>query len=157
MKNRRKIEYTLHLKKYKYAKIEDAEMIKDETVNELTVPIVSWIAVEKDLREIFLGILHYVQGAIEENNKTKTSEQISFEMNEVDFYKQDIQMDGVFEKYNNRRSFVEKIYCPNKYSSEIIKGATYYTKCLFKITDTNEDFDLLFNINGSPLPENYVS
>ena len=35
MKNRRKIEYTLHLKKYKYNKTDDAEMIADETVNEL--------------------------------------------------------------------------------------------------------------------------
>ena len=157
MKNRRKIEYTLHLKKYKYTKTETAEMIEDETVNELTVRVVSWLAVEKDLREIFLGMMHYVQGAIEENNKTKKPEQLSFEMNEVDYYKRDIQMDGVFEKYENRRSFVEKIYCPNKYPTEIIEGTTYFTKCLFKITDTNEDFDLLFNINDNPLPEDYVT
>ena len=65
-------------------------------------------------------------------------------------------MDGVFEKYENRRSFVEKIYCPNKYSPEIIDGTTYYTKCMFKITDTNEDFDLIFNKNQNPLPEDYV-
>ena len=41
MKKRRKIEYTLHLKKYKYTKTETAEMIEDETVNELTVRMVS--------------------------------------------------------------------------------------------------------------------
>ena len=98
-------------------------------------------------------MMHYVQGAIEENNKTKKPEQLSFEMNEVDYYKRDIQMDGVFEKYENRRSFVEKIYCPNKYPVE----AGYYTKCMLKITDTNEDFDLIFNINDNPLPEKYVT
>ena len=157
MKNRRKLEYTLHLKKYKYTKTETAEMIEDETVNTLTVRIVSWIAVEKDLREIFLGMMHYVQLAIEENNKTKKPEQVAFQMNEVDAYKRDIQMDGVYEKYENRRSFVEKIYCPNKYPEESLDGTKYFTKCVFKITNTNEDFELLFNINDNPLPEDYAT
>ena len=46
MKNRRKIEYTLHLKKYKYTKTEDAEMIDEKTVNNLTVRMVSWLSVD---------------------------------------------------------------------------------------------------------------
>ena len=71
MKNRRKLEYTLHLKKYKYTKTETAEMIEDETVNELTVPIVSWIAVEKDLREIFLGMMHYLKRTIKLKNPNR--------------------------------------------------------------------------------------
>ena len=157
MKNRRKIEYTLHLKKYKYTKTDDAEMIADETVNELVVPIVSWLPVERDLREFYIDMFNQVNVAIEENNKTKTPEQVAFEMNGKVVHKRDIQMDGVFEKYQNRRSFVEKIYCPNKYADEIVEGTTYFTKCMFKITDTNEDFDLLFNINDNPLPEDYVT
>ena len=78
-----------------------------------------------------------------------------------------LSLDGVFEKYQNRRSFVEKIYCPNEYPSEIIEGTTspgseslgttYFTKCMFKITDVNEDFDLIFNINDNALPEDYVT
>ena len=156
MKNRRKIKYTIHMKKYKYSYIDSGIMIHDETVNELIVPIVSWLPVEKDLREFYIDMLGYINSAIEENNKTKKPEQIAFEMNTRNAYKRDIQMDGVFEKYENRRSFVEKIYCPNKYSPEIIDGTTYYTKCMFKITDTNEDFDLIFNKNQNPLPEDYV-
>ena len=156
MKNRRKIEYTIHMKKYKYSYIDSGIMIHDETENELIVPIVSWLPVEKDLREFFIDMLRYLNSAIEDNNKTKKPEQIAFEMNTQTAYKRDIQMDGVFEKYENRRSFVEKIYCPNKYSPEIIDGTTYYTKCMFKITDTNEDFDLIFNKNQNPLPEDYV-
>ena len=58
----------------------------------------------------------------EENNKTKTPQQIAFEMNNTDVYRRDIQMDGVFEKHQNRRSFVEQIYCPNNYADEIIEG-----------------------------------
>ena len=157
MKNRRKIEYTLHLKKYKYTKTDDAEMIEDETVNELTVRMVSWLPVDKDLREFYVDMFAQVNAAIEENNKTKTPQQIAFEMNNTDVYRRDIQMDGVFEKHQNRRSFVEKIYCPNKYADEIIEGTTYFTKCMFKITDVNEDFDLLFNINDNPLPKDYVT
>ena len=156
MKNRRKIKYTIHMKKYKYSYIDSGIMIHDETENELIVPIVSWLPVEKDLREFFIDMLRYLNSAIEDNNKTKKPEQIAFEMNTQTAYKRDIQMDGVFEKYENRRSFVEKIYCPNKYSPEIIDGTTYYTKCMFKITDTNEDFDLIFNKNQNPLPEDYV-
>ena len=157
MKNRRKIEYTIHMKKYKYSYyIDGSIMIHDETVNELIVPIISWLPVEKDLREFFIDMLRYLNSAIEDNNKTKKPEQIAFEMNTQTAYKRDIQMDGVFEKYENRRSFVEKIYCPNKYSPEIIDGTTYYTECKFKITDTNEDFDLIFNKNQNPLPEDYV-
>ena len=156
MKNRRKIKYTIHMKKYKYSYIDSGIMIHDETENELIVPIVSWLPVEKDLREFYIDMLGYINSAIEENNKTKKPEQIAFEMNTRNAYKRDIQMDGVFEKYENRRSFVEKIYCPNKYSPEIIDGTTYYTKCMFKITDTNEDFDLIFNKNQNPLPEDYV-
>ena len=156
MKNRRKIKYTIHMKKYKYSYIDSGIMIHDETVNELIVPIVSWLPVEKDLREFYIDMLGYINSAIEENNKTKKPEQIAFEMNTRNAYKRDIQMDGVFEKYENRRSFVEKIYCPNKYSPEIIDGTTYYTECKFKITDTNEDFDLIFNKNQNPLPEDYV-
>ena len=132
-------------------------LMKNRRKIELTVPIVSWIAVEKDLREIFLGMMHYVQLAVEENNKTKKPEQVAFEMNEVDAYKRDIQMDGVYEKYENRRSFVEKIYCPNKYPEESLDGTKYFTKCVFKITNTNEDFELLFNINDNPLPEDYAT
>ena len=167
MKNRRKIEYTLHLKKYKYTKTDDAEMIEDETVNELTVRMVSWLPVDKDLREFYIDMFAQVNAAIEENNKTKTPQQIAFEMNNTDVYRRDIQMDGVFEKHQNRRSFVEKIYCPNKYADEIIgtaspgstslEGTTYFTKCMFKITDVNEDFDLIFNINDNPLPKDYVT
>ena len=167
MKNRRKIEYTLHLKKYKYTKTETAEMIDEKTVNELTVRMVSWLPVDKDLREFYVDMFAQVNAAIEENNKTKTPQQIAFEMNNTDVYRRDIQMDGVFEKYQNRRSFVEKIYCPNEYPSEIIEGTTspgseslgttYFTKCMFKITDVNEDFDLIFNINNNPLPEDYVT
>ena len=156
MKNRRKIKYTIHMKKYKYSYIDSGIMIHDETENELIVPIVSWLPVEKDLREFYIDMLRYLNSAIEDNNKTKKPEQIAFEMNTQTAYKRDIQMDGVFEKYENRRSFVEKIYCPNKYSPEIIDGTTYYTKCMFKITDTNEDFDLIFNKNQNPLPEDYV-
>ena len=156
MKNRRKIKYTIHMKKYKYSYIDSGIMIHDETENELIVPIVSWLPVEKDLREFYIDMLGYINSAIEENNKTKKPEQIAFEMNTRNAYKRDIQMDGVFEKYENRRSFVEKIYCPNKYSPEIIDGTTYYTECKFKITDTNEDFDLIFNKNQNPLPEDYV-
>ena len=157
MKNRRKIKYTIHMKKYKYSYyIDGSIMIHDETVNELIVPIISWLPVEKDLREFYIDMLRYLNSAIEDNNKTKKPEQIAFEMNTQTAYKRDIQMDGVFEKYENRRSFVEKIYCPNKYSPEIIDGTTYYTKCMFKITDTNEDFDLIFNKNQNPLPEDYV-
>ena len=156
MKNRRKIKYTIHMKKYKYSYIDSGIMIHDETENELIVPIVSWLPVEKDLREFYIDMLRYLNSAIEENNKTKKPEQVAFEMNTQTAYKRDIQMDGVFEKYENRRSFVEKIYCPNKYSPEIIDGTTYYTKCMFKITDTNEDFDLIFNKNQNPLPEDYV-
>ena len=157
MKKRRKIEYTLHLKKYKYTKTETAEMIEDETVNELTVRMVSWLPVDKDLRKFYVDMFAQVNAAIEENNKTKTPQQIAFEMNNTDVYRRDIQMDGVFEKHQNRRSFVEKIYCPNKYADEIIEGTTYFTKCMFKITDVNEDFDLIFNINNNPLPEDYVT
>ena len=157
MKNRRKIEYTLHLKKYKYTKTDDAEMIEDETVNTLTVRMVSWLPVDKDLREFYVDMFAQVNAAIEENNKTKTPQQIAFEMNNTDVYRRDIQMDGVFEKHQNRRSFVEQIYCPNKYADEIIDGTTYFTKCMFKITDVNEDFDLIFNINDNPLPEDYVT
>ena len=156
MKNRRKIKYTIHMKKYKYSYIDSGIMIHDETENELIVPIVSWLPVEKDLREFYIDMLGYINSAIEENNKTKKPEQIAFEMNTRNAYKRDIQMDGVFEKYENRRSFVEKIYCPNKYSPETIDGTTYYTECKFKITDTNEDFDLIFNKNQNPLPEDYV-
>ena len=157
MKNRRKIKYTIHMKKYKYSYyIDGSIMIHDETVNELIVPIISWLPVEKDLREFFIDMLRYLNSAIEDNNKTKKPEQIAFEMNTQTAYKRDIQMDGVFEKYENRRSFVEKIYCPNKYSPETIDGTTYYTECKFKITDTNEDFDLIFNKNQNPLPEDYV-
>ena len=82
MKNRRKIEYTLHLKKYKYTKTDDAEMIADETVNELVVPIVSWLPVERDLREFYVDMFAQVNAAIEENNNTKTPEQIAFELND---------------------------------------------------------------------------
>ena len=156
MKNRRKIEYTLHMKKYKYSKTESGIMIHDETVNELIVPIVSWLPVEKDLRKFYIDMLTYVNSAIEENNKTKTPEQVAFEMNTKNAYKRDIQVDGVFESYENRMSFVEKIYCPNIYSPEIIKETTYYTECKFKITDTNEDFKLIFNVNQNPLPNDYV-
>ena len=141
MKNRRKIEYTLHLKKYKYTKTETAEMIEDETVNELAVKLVSWLAVERDLREFYSDMLGQVNTAIEENNKTKKPEQVAFEMSAKDPNKRDVQMDGVFESYQNRMSFVEKIY----------------TRCKFMITDTNEDFDLLFNINDNPLPEYHVN
>ena len=104
------------MKKYKYSYIDSGIMIHDETVNELIVPIVSWLPVEKDLREFYIDMLRYLNSAIEENNKTKKPEQVAFEMNTQIAYKRDIQMDGVFEKYENRRSFVEKIYCPNKYS-----------------------------------------
>ena len=102
-------------------------------------------------------MLAQVKVAIDENNKTKTPERVAFEMSVKDPHKRDIQMDRVFEKYENRRSFVEKIYCLNKYSTEVIEGTTYFTKCMFKITDTNEDFGLLFNINDNPLPEDYVT
>ena len=157
MKNRRKIEYTLHLKKYKYTKTDYAEMIEDETVNELSVKLVSWLAVERDLREFYSDMLGQVNTAIEENNKTKKPEQVAFEMSAKDPNKRDVQMDGVFESYQNRMSFVEKIYCPNKYAPEEITGITYFTRCKIMITDTNEDFDLLFNINDNPLPEYHVN
>ena len=102
-------------------------------------------------------MFNQVNAAIEENNKTKTPEQIAFEMNGKVVHKRDIQMDGVYEKYENRRSFVEKIYCPNKYPEESLDGTKYFTKCVFKITNTNEDFELLFNINDNPLPEDYAT
>ena len=157
MKNRRKIEYTLHLKKYKYTKTDYAEVIEEETVNELSVKLVSWLAVERDLREFYSDMLGQVNTAIEENNKTKKPEQVAFEMSAKDPNKRDVQMDGVFESYQNRMSFVEKIYCPNKYAEEVSEGTTYFTKCMFMITDTNEDFDLIFNINDNPLPEDLVN
>ena len=82
MKNRRKIEYTLHLKKYKYTKTDDEEMIDEKTVNELTVRIVSWLPVERDLREFYVDMFAQVNTAIEENNQTKTPDQIAFELND---------------------------------------------------------------------------
>ena len=157
MKNRRKIEYTLHLKKYKYTKTDDAEMIDEKTVNTLTVRMVSWLPVDKDLRQFYSDLIPNMRVMIAENNKTKTPEQVAFVMNELNAHYRDIQMDGVFEKHQNRRSFVEKIYCPNEYSTEVIEGTTYFTKCMFKITDVNEDFDLIFNIIDNPLPEDYVT
>ena len=147
----------MHLKKYKYVKTDYAEVIEKKTINELAVPIVSWLPVEKDLGEFYIDMLTQVNVAIDENNKTQTPEQVAFEMNTKDPYRRDVQMDGVFEKYKNRRSFVEKIYCPNKYAAEEITGITYFTQCKFMIKDTNEDFHLLFNINDNPLPEDYVT
>ena len=132
MKNRRKIEYTLHLKKYKYTKTDDAEMIDEKTVNTLTVRMVSWLPVDKDLRQFYSDLIPNMRVMIAENNKTKTPEQVAFDMNELNAHYCDIQMDGVFEKHQNRRSFVEKIYCPNEYSTEVIEGTTYFTKCMFK-------------------------
>ena len=92
MKNRRKIEYTLHLKKYKYTKTDYDEVIEEETVNELSVKLVSWLAVERDLREFYRDMLGQVNTAIEENNKTKKPEQVAFEMSAKDPNKRDVQM-----------------------------------------------------------------
>ena len=117
-------------------------MIDEKTVNELTVKMVSWLSVDKDLRVLFSDLIPNIRVKIAENNRTKTPEQVAFVMSELNAHNRDIQMDGVFEKYQNRRSFVEQIYCPNEYPSEIIEGTTspgseslgttYFTKCMFK-------------------------
>ena len=93
MKNRRKIKYTLHLKKYKYTKTETAEMIDEKTVNELTVRMVSWLPVDKDLRVLFSDLIPNIRVKIAENNRTKTPEQVAFVMSELNAHNRDIQME----------------------------------------------------------------
>lgn len=157
MKNRRNIRYTLKLKKYRYTKTDDAEMIDNDSVNELVVEIISWLPTESDLREIYDNMVRALKVAIEDNEKTKTDKQVSFVMSSSNTGKVDIQMDGVFQKYQDRYSFVEQIYCPNNYQQETIEGIPYYTKCMFKIEDENEDFHLIFNTKQNPLPDEYIT
>ena len=66
---------------------------------------------------------------------------MSFQLGTHVANKRDIQMDGVFEKYNNRISFVEKLYCPNNYETkQQSDGTIYYTECLFTLNEINKDF-----------------
>ena len=158
MKNRRTVKFTLCLTKYQYyIDSNNEKIIIENTQNNLVVNVVSWISVENDLRSLWNSLVYNVQDAIKQNELTKTNTQVSFQLDTHVANKRDIQMDGVFETYNNRISFVEKLYCPNNYETEQQSdGKIYYTECLFTLSEINRDFELIFNTAHNTIPNEYV-
>ena len=90
-----------------------------------------------------------MKAAIEENEKTKNPDQISFHIDDYDATKSDFQMDGVFESYKGRTSFVEKMFCRpcDDYPEVKLKdGTVCLTICSFRLSDYNEDFKFIMNV-----------
>ena len=154
MHNRRKLQFTLSLQKYLYYDNgTGAAEVYEPSLNLLDVKITSWLPVDRDLREVYIDIIKQLKSAIVENEQKKDPEQISFHMDDTDATRNDFQMDGVFESYQNRVSFVEKMYCrdTNDYPEEQItteggEVINCMTMCKFNISDYNDDFKLVFNL-----------
>ena len=152
--SRRKLQYTLKLHKYLYYDNgAGAAEIYEPSENYMEVKITSWLPIEKDLREIYIDVIAHLREAIIENEKYKDPEQISFEMPGSPTTSRDFQMDGVFEPYMNRVSFVEKMYCRDTHDYPVVQietpgGETLncFTMCKFSISDYNDDFKLVFNL-----------
>ena len=122
-------------------------------MNFLEVKITSWLAVEKDLREIYRNIIKLLKAAIMKNEQDKDPELISFHLDDADDTQSDFQMDGLFEPYLNRVSFVEKMYRRDTHEYSVNQIVTpggevldCMTMCKFCIADYNDDFKLVFNL-----------
>ena len=152
--SRRKLQYTLKLHKYYYYDNgAGAAEIYEPSENYMEVKITSWLPIEKDLRELYSDVIKKLKAAILDNDQYKDPEQISFHMDDVDDTQSDFQMDGVFEPYLNRVSFVEKMYCRDTHDYPIVQKETTggevlncMTMCRFSISDYNDDFKLVFNL-----------
>ena len=154
MHNRRKIQFVLRLQKYfYYDNGSGAAEVYEPSMNSLEVKITSWLPVDRDLREIYIDVVRQLKAAIIENEQKKDPEQISFYMDNATATRSDFQMDGLFEPYQNRLSFVEKMYCrdTHDYPEEQITTPSgevlnCMTMCKFNINDYNDDFKLVFNL-----------
>ena len=152
--SRHKFQFILRLQKYLYYDNgSGAAEVYEPSMNSLEVKITVWMPIEKDFRVIYFHIIKQLKVAIIENEKKKDPEQISFYMDEVDANINDFQLDGVIEPYQNRYSFVEKMFCRDTHdypekeittpSGEVLNCMTM---CKFSISNYNDDFKLVFNV-----------
>ncbi len=144
-KIRRKLEYTFGLQKYKLD--EKGEPI-EESNNNIVLDITSWLPVEKDLREIFSDLSHYLTLSIKKQNEEldEIGDKVKarFRMDD-DPFARDFQMDGGKDKdpLTQRVSFTEHFYCPNNVADEV---------CRFAIYDLNKDARAIFNVKDPNNP-----
>ena len=171
IKVRRKLEFRFKIRKYfKYAydelKREHPDWSDDKIYENIDTSesayvefdVVSWIPVDKDLRELYIDFLGQAKAVFAEYNEKYELNRVKFKAtNPADVYDKDVQMDGYYDKKEN--CFIETIFSPR---NDISRHDSYYvdialdfdTKYDEKGKLIRTDFMDVFNIGDGPFENN---